>query len=251
MVTLEGLEDAVEARPAAVRSVRCPGIAERDNLAWRALDALEEEVGRRLPLAVSIDKRIPARAGLGGGSSDAAATLVAADRLHDLGLGAAGLERVAARVGADVPFLVRGGAQWAEGRGERLRAAAAPVFAAAIVHGGAGLATPSVYRAFDRLAPPPPDDAGDPPATFVALAAWTRNDLWPAALALDPGLGRAARALAAAGAASVLLCGSGACIAGLTRDVQAAAAIAERLPDRPAWVVTGPGAPRAIRAPRV
>lgn len=235
VVALDGLADAVTVTPAAARRVSCPGIEGPANLAWRALDALEAEVGRPLPCEVVIDKRIPAQAGLGGGSSDAAATLVGADRVHRLDLGPDRLERVAARVGSDVPFFVRGGAQWAEGRGERLSQAAVAPFAAVLAMGAAGLATADVYRAFDRLPAPPPEEAA--PGEVVAgsrneqpyreVVARSRNDLWPAALALAPGLGATARALAAAGADAVLLCGSGSCLAGLfaTRpDAEAAAA---------------------------
>ena len=156
MVALDGLSDALEVRRAGERRVRCPGIEGPANLVWAALDALEAEAGRALPVEVEIDKRIPSQAGLGGGSSDAAAALVAVDRLYGLGLGEVRLEAVAARVGSDVPFFVRGGAQWAEGRGERLRPASAPEFAALLVKGEAGLSTAAVYRAFDRLPAPAP-----------------------------------------------------------------------------------------------
>jgi 4-diphosphocytidyl-2-C-methyl-D-erythritol kinase len=215
MVALDGLADILEVRRAGERRVRCPGIEGPGNLVWTALDALEAEAGRPLPVEVEIDKRIPSQAGLGGGSSDAAAALVAVDRLYGLGLGEDRLEAVAARVGSDVPFFVRGGAQWAEGRGERLRRASAPEFAALLVKGDAGLSTAAVYRAFDRLPAPAPHPPGEPPPRLPALAAWVRNDLWPAAFALAPGLGAAARALAVAGAGAVLLCGSGSCLAGL------------------------------------
>jgi 4-diphosphocytidyl-2-C-methyl-D-erythritol kinase len=252
VVALDGLADTVAVVRAARRRVRCPGLEGRGNLAWRALDALEEEVGRALPVEVEIDKRIPAQAGLGGGSSDAAAALVATARIHELGLGPERLERVAARVGSDVPFFVRGGAQWAEGRGERLRPARPPSFAAVLVRPpGPGLSTAAVYESFDRLPPPPADDASDqPPAELPALAAWARNDLWPAALALAPRLGAAARALAEAGAERVLLCGSGSCLAGLHRDRGAAEAAARRLRGvaplavvAPAGRADGPDAP--------
>ncbi len=233
LVALDGLADTVTVAPSASRRVRCPGLEDAGNLAWRALDELEAEVGRPLPTEVVIDKRIPVQAGLGGGSSDAAATLVGADRAHGLDLGCARLERVAARVGSDVPFFVRGGVQWAEGRGERLRPATVPAFAAVLAKPETGLPTAAVYRAFDRLPPPPPPDDGalvagstnDPYRAEVVARA--RNDLWPAALALAPGLGATARALAAAGADAVLLCGSGACVAGILRtrpDAEAAAA---------------------------
>jgi 4-diphosphocytidyl-2-C-methyl-D-erythritol kinase len=236
VVALDGLADTVVVRRAAERDVRCPGIEGPRNLAWRALDVLEAATARPLPTEVVIEKRIPSQAGLGGGSSDAAATLVGADRLHGLGLGLARLERLAAEVGSDVPFFVRGGAQWAEGRGEVLRPATVPPFAAVLAKPGAGLPTAEVYRAFDRLPPPPPDRApelvarsGNDPYRDEVVAR-SRNDLWPAALALAPGLGATARALAAAGADAVLLCGSGSCMAGLFRTRPEAEAAAARLP---------------------
>ncbi|MDX6645771.1 MAG: 4-diphosphocytidyl-2-C-methyl-D-erythritol kinase [Miltoncostaeaceae bacterium] len=245
MVALEGLADRVTVAPADARAVRCPGLDGPANLAWRALDALERAVGLRLDCAVTIDKRIPAGAGLGGGSSDAAATLVAANRLLGLGLGGADLEAVAAQVGSDVPFFVRGGARWAGGRGERLAPedAPAPGFAALLAMPPEGLSTPAVYAAFDRMAPPPPGDGRCAPEAMPALAAWARNDLWPAALALRPGLGALARALRAGGARAALLCGSGSALAGLVEDRDAAERVRDRLPPgAAAWtaVVTSP-----------
>jgi 4-diphosphocytidyl-2-C-methyl-D-erythritol kinase len=240
LVALDGLADEVDVRVSDRRTVACPGLEGADNLAWRALEVLEAEVGRPLPVAVRITKRIPAQAGLGGGSSDAAATLIAVDRLHGLGLGPDALEAIAARVGSDVPFFVRAGAQWAGGRGERLRPTAPPAFAAVLAKPQAGLSTAAVYAAFDRLPPPPAARDTPPPAGIDALAGWARNDLWPAALALAPGLGATARALAAAGARGVLLCGSGSCLAGLFPDRPAAQAALGRLP---------PGGFRAVVEP--
>lgn len=243
MVALAGVADVVTVSRAEQRRVECPGLDGPANLAWRALDALEAEVGRLLPLEVRIDKSIPAQAGLGGGSSDAAATLVAADRIHALGLGDEGLERVGARVGSDVPFFVRAGAQWAEGRGQRLRPAFAPAFTAVLAKPPAGLSTAAVYAAFDRLPPPAAPRPGAPPAGMPALAAWVGNDLWPAALALQPSLGATARALSAAGAAAVLLCGSGSCLAGLFPDRATATAASLRLPPGGFRAVVEPLAP--------
>ena len=230
MVALDGLADTVRVRRSDVRTVACPGLDGPANLAWSALDALEAEVGRPLPVAVEIDKRIPPQAGLGGGSSDAAAVLRATDRLHGLGLGPARLEAVAARVGSDVPFFVRGGCQWAQGRGERLRPARAPAFAALLLMPGIGLSTARVYAAFDRGPVPPVSEQSDPPDGLPGLARWVRNDLWAPALALAPSLGALARALSAAGARATLLCGSGSCVAGLFPDRAAAEAARARLP---------------------
>lgn len=229
MVALHGPADRVTVSRAGSREVRCPGIDGPANLAWAALDALEAEAGEALPpLAVRIEKVLPAQAGIGGGSSDSAATLVAADRLLGLGLGPERLERAAAAVGSDVPFFVRGGAQWAGGRGEVLRPADAPAFECIIVAPGTGLSTAAVYAAFDALPPPPPDDHAPVPASAAGLAAWCRNDLWPAARSLDGDLERLHADIQAAGAAPALLCGSGSAICAIAAD-GAADALAERL----------------------
>ncbi|MGE0028636.1 MAG: 4-(cytidine 5'-diphospho)-2-C-methyl-D-erythritol kinase [Thermoleophilia bacterium] len=240
MVALDAPRDRVRIETAPERAVACEGIEGPANLAWTALDELEREVGRPVTLRVEIAKAIPAQAGLGGGSSDAAAVLVGADRLLGLGLGPARLERIAARVGSDVPFFVRGGAQWAEGRGEVLTPARAPRFAALLTMPAAGLSTGAVYARFDDDAPPPPAAGDDPPPDMPALAGWLRNDLWPAARALAPMLAEREAALRAAGAPAVLLCGSGACMAGIFPDRTAAEAAAERL-DAPGF--------RAVAAP--
>jgi len=235
MVALDGLADTVVARRAPRRTVRCEGLDDTVNLAWQALDALERRTGQSLPLSIAIDKGIPTQAGLGGGSSDAAAALRAADRLYGLDLGDVALEQVAAEVGSDVPFFVRGGAQWAGGRGERLAPSRRPAFAAVIARPAARLSTGAVYGAFDRL--PPPSAAEDSEAPDMpGLSSWVRNDLWTAALGLAPEVARAARALRAAGAAATLLCGSGACVAGLCADREAAQRVRAALAIEEAWV---------------
>ncbi|MCC6832620.1 MAG: 4-(cytidine 5'-diphospho)-2-C-methyl-D-erythritol kinase [Thermoleophilia bacterium] len=244
MVALDGLADTVTVRRADRRAVACPGIDGPANLAWRALDALDAEAGEPLPpLAVDIAKGIPAEAGLGGGSSDAAAVLVAARDLLGLPLDAAALERAAARVGSDVPFLVRGGAQWATGRGDRLVPMPAPEgLWAVVVPPVTGLSTPRVYRAFDRLARPAALPDGPPGGHWTA--GWAVNDLWPAALACAPALGGVARRLWGFRPRTVLLCGSGGAMAALFGDGDAAAAAAAAW--GPAAALCRPAPPRAI-----
>ena len=229
MVALDGLADTVTVAVASQRAVRCDGLDDEANLAWRALDALQAAVGRPLPCAVEIDKRIPTQAGLGGGSSDAAAAILGASRLFDLGLDAGALQRVAAQVGSDVPFFIRGGAQWAEGRGERLTPTAIPSFTAVIVKPPFGLPTTDVYRAFDNLPAPEPDLRIDPPAGMPALASWVRNDLLQAARSLRPELEDVASNLRGRGARSTLLCGSGSAVAGLFDDASVARVAYEQL----------------------
>ncbi len=91
-----------------------------DDLVLRAARALAAATGREAQAAVSVTKRVPAAAGLGGGSSDAAATLRALDRLWQAGTGEERLLEVAAGLGSDVPFFLRGGTALGEGRGERV-----------------------------------------------------------------------------------------------------------------------------------
>lgn len=108
------------------RAVPVP--ADASNLALRAAAAYRAEAGASSvpPLAITLVKRILPAAGLGGGSSDAAAVLRAMDRLNPRPLGTARLEGIAARIGADVAFFVRGGTQLARGRGEILEPLADP-----------------------------------------------------------------------------------------------------------------------------
>lgn len=250
MVELSGPADRVRVVRADVRRVSCDGIDGPANLAWKALDALEAEVGEALPpLAVEIEKVLPSQAGVGGGSSDAAATLRAADELLGLGLGADRLERAAAAVGSDVPFFVRGGAQWATGRGEVLEAATAPAFECVLVAPGVGLSTPAVYAAFDALPAPAPDPGDAVPGDVRGLAAWCRNDLWPAARTLAPELVGVHDTLTRAGASPALLCGSGSAFCGVALTADDADDIAERvardLPGAQVMRAAFPGAPPA------
>lgn len=90
------------------------------NLAFAAARAFSRETGREFSARIAIAKRIPMGAGLGGGSSDAAAVLLALDHLLETGLGAAGLERIAGTLGSDVPFFIRRQAAWCRGRGEQI-----------------------------------------------------------------------------------------------------------------------------------
>lgn len=132
---------------------------EEKDLACRAHRMLEEAVGRALPVAAQLHKRIPTGAGLGGGSSDAAGMLVGLDRLFDLRLPIGALRAMAAQLGSDVPFFVRAlrGEPLcvATGRGEKLEPVPMPeqliqaYFTLVFPH--AACPTPGVYRAFDAV----------------------------------------------------------------------------------------------------
>lgn len=122
MQTLD-LADTVSIEPSESLTVTCstPDLDDESNLAWNAADLLRREFRVSTGASISIDKRIPVSAGLGGGSSDAAATLVGLNSLWDLGQSHDQLRTLAADLGSDVPFLVEGGTAIALGRGERVR----------------------------------------------------------------------------------------------------------------------------------
>ena len=173
-------------------------------------------------------KGIPVAAGLGGGSADGAAAMLALDRLWGLGLPAANLRAMAAEVGSDVPFCLAGGTQLATGRGERL----APVERARALWwllgiDQTGLGSADVYRRHDELGrPPAPPRAGRADTLVAALgdgtvdgvAAALANDLEPAAFDLRPDLADAKRRLLEAGAAGAVMSGSGPTMLALCRD---------------------------------
>ena len=102
------------------RTTATPGVAEADDLVIRAALLLRKECGLDEGVDLGVEKRIPLGGGLGGGSSDAASTLVGLNRLWGLGMDADRLAALGVRLGADVPVFIRGLAAWAEGVGERL-----------------------------------------------------------------------------------------------------------------------------------
>jgi 4-diphosphocytidyl-2-C-methyl-D-erythritol kinase len=117
-----------------------------DDLTVRAARALQAASGTRFGVDIAIDKQVPWGAGLGGGSSDAATTLIALNRLWGLGWTRARLAELAARLGADVPFFIGGRTAFVEGIGERLTPHALPPLRLAVIKPAAALATADVFR---------------------------------------------------------------------------------------------------------
>jgi 4-diphosphocytidyl-2-C-methyl-D-erythritol kinase len=117
------------------------------NLAAIAARQFHAHTGRRFDARISLRKRIPSGAGLGGGSSDAAAVLVALDAIFETQLGVAGLEKIAANIGSDVPFFIRRVPAWARGRGERLEPTTLPgTLVLALFKPPFGVPTPWAYK---------------------------------------------------------------------------------------------------------
>ena len=117
------LHDTVRLAPADDLTLTCddPALESTDNLAYKAALLLREESGYSGGARIAIDKAIPVSAGLGGGSSDAAAILNGLNDLWDLGMSLPQLEEIGGRLGSDVPFFLRGGTAIGLGRGERIR----------------------------------------------------------------------------------------------------------------------------------
>lgn len=239
------LFDDLAARPAeagvfrvSFRGEGASGLPVDDtNLVVRAARLLAETCGTgNLGAEIRVHKRIPVAGGMAGGSADAAATLVACDRLWGTGLDAEQLHALAARLGADVPFLLHGGTAVGTGRGEKLRPV--PVrgrfhWVLALSHHG--LSTPAVFREFDRISEPRPTDIN--PGLLAALAdgdtsgvgSLLGNDLQQAAINLQPELADVLAMGCEAGAVGALVSGSGPTTAFLAGAPAAADAISDRL----------------------
>lgn len=212
-----------------------------DDLCLRAARALDPRRGAR----IRVTKRIPAGGGLGGGSADAAATLVALNGLWGLGRTRGELVEIAARVGSDVPSLVAGGAVLMEGRGERVTPLGGlPRLDLVLLNPGVHSSTPEVFARSTARADADRLDldavlsalaSGDPAKAAAVLA----NDLEPAAAALHPEIAAAREELRAAGALGVTMSGSGSTVFGLVPDEDAAIAAAAALTaaGRTAWAV--------------
>lgn len=234
------LFDELEITPADVVSldVTPAGAAPEDasNLVVAAVQALRGSCPTPRGAALSLTKRVPAGAGLGGGSSDAAATLVGLNRSWGCGVSMKALEKIGSGVGADVPFCVRGGTAGALGAGERL----APLVVQqtmwwVIVVPTERLSTADVYRRFDERGGS--RSASDAHELADALArgaldrigATLRNDLLDAAVSLAPSVAQVRSALMDAGALGASMTGSGSACFGLARDESDARAIATRV----------------------
>ena len=240
------LHDRLAVYPAAEIEIECdlPELATPANLAWRAADALRRDAGTAAGVRIVLEKRIPLEAGLGGGSADAAAALVAANAVWNLGYPRERLREIGATIGSDVPFFL-GDSPLAlvTGRGEVLRPLPVPralrEVSVVLLRPPVGISAGAVYRAY-----PPSRWGGDTDRT----SPWVRaaqaathpnalpapfNDLEATALEVAPEVGAARDALIAAGAPHAVMSGSGstyfACL-----DARLADLVAERLRTMPA-----------------
>ena len=220
-----GLHDtlSITARrgPLTVRSAAPRVPRDRENLVWTAAAALWRALGRPGDpdgVAVSIRKRVPAAAGLGGASSDAASALRALRLCWAPSASPRLLEGVAAEVGSDVPFFLRGGTALATGRGERLRRLRPPErYWVVLAAPGFGVSTADAYRWWDVDAPAAPGGRGraGTPRGWRRDLGRLHNDLEAPVARRHAEIGALAARLRGAGALRAAMTGSGSVVFGL------------------------------------
>jgi 4-diphosphocytidyl-2-C-methyl-D-erythritol kinase len=220
--------------------------ADSSNLAARAAELFLAETGLALRVAIALRKHTPVAAGLGGGSSDAAAVLRALAAFAPTALAPDSLAKLALRLGADVPFFLDPRAAFVRGIGERIEPVRGlPELPLVLANPGEPLSTREVFRVHDVLHPARSAEAERVGAApdFARLrrdpgawAALVHNDLEPAALRLCPAIGRLRTELTARGARAVGLSGSGPTLFGIFESHAATRAAAAAPLRPPAWL---------------
>jgi len=211
-------------------------IASEDNLVMRAARLLQDTTGCPLGATLAIeDKTLPMGGGLGGGSSNAAATLVGLNQLWQLGLSPDQLAQLGLKLGADVPVFIHGTSAWAEGVGERLTPVTLDTPWFVVIHPGVSVSTPEVFN-------DPQLTRNTPPITMAralqgGASSW-RNDCEAVVTRSYPPIAAAIEWLG--GFADARLTGTGACIfAGFARQAEAVDVANKALEHWPAWVAKG------------
>jgi len=202
------------------------------NLVWRAAALIRDRAGIRQGATICLVKRVPAAAGLGGASSDAAATLVAANLAWKLEWSRERLMELAAELGSDIPFFFTPGAAVARGRGEKIDVVRPFQIHVVIARPPVGLSTPQVYKACRP--------AEHPKRAEMLMKSLTRGDmakagrqlhnrLQPAAQTLTPWISRLHDEFERQDMMGHQMSGSGSCYFGLCRSARHARRIAARL----------------------
>jgi 4-diphosphocytidyl-2-C-methyl-D-erythritol kinase len=205
------------------------------NLVYRAAELMQQASGTRSGVHIHLQKEIPVAAGLGGGSADAAAALLGLNRLWGLNWPLAKLIELGAQLGSDVPFCLAGGTMLARGRGEQLAALPAlPPMGVVLVKPPLAVSTAKVYRGYDRC--PAVRERYTPSLVqavnrgdFFGICATLGNALEVVTTGMHPVISELKESLRAAGAAGVLMSGSGPTVFGLGQDLGAARRIAGSL----------------------
>lgn len=224
-----------------VRTTDVPGVPHDQDLIVRALRLLQAEYARRhgrLPpgIDVAIDKILPMGGGLGGGSSDAATALMAANHLWQAGLERDELMALGLPLGADIPFFLFGETAFVEGIGEALQAVPGPDCWYVVIEPGVAVPTPAIFSAQDLTRDTKPVKITDfsSHADSGELQGFGRNDLQDVAMRLFPPVAEAVAWLRSYGDARMT--GSGACVFCALASEDAADRVLAHLPDKwTAW----------------
>ena len=238
----------VERTPGAGLDVVCDVAPGEQNLAARMIRALEARLGRTFEVRVTIAKAIPQGAGLGGGSSDAAAALLALERLYGFDLSSRQRHEAAMEVGSDVPFFLTTAPQLAMGRGQVLKEVPLPALHLVIAVPDLALSTRTVYGWRDEdatvelgaWAPRARELSGrvQSARTPSHVAALVHNDLEASVTARRPEVAALIRRLRDLGARAAAMTGSGAAVFGLFASEAAAGKARAALAPARAWYVT-------------
>ena len=201
-------------------------VAAESDLVVRAARRLQAEAGCRQGAEIRVRKRIPLGGGLGGGSSDAATTLVALNHAWGLGWPPERLAALGLALGADVPVFVHGRTAWAEGVGEKLRPLALPPAWYLVVCPGCAVSTARVFS--------DPELTRDTPKTTIKgfVSAGGRNDCEPVVRRLYPEVGAALDWLAPRARDGARLTGTGGCVFARFDSAAAAEAVLAVMPAR-------------------
>jgi 4-diphosphocytidyl-2-C-methyl-D-erythritol kinase len=224
---------------------RSPGVpADRTNLVWRAAELLWQDLGRSgepRDVHIKLDKQIPAAAGLGGGSADAAATLVALNQIWNGRRTRRDLTALAARLGSDVPFFLQGGTAVGLGRGEELY----PVddvarLGVVVIKPSFGVGTAEAYGWLDAdralaTVEPVPERRNDLEVGWPGGPVSLANDLQGPVARRHPAVEEMVAACISQGAMAAAMSGSGSAVFGVFAETTARRAV-ERL-QRPDWLV--------------
>lgn len=224
MYPVPGLFDEVSLEESECSDMRqdgsfIPDCPKRNNLCMKALRLMQNRFGAGDAL-ITLQKNIPFGAGLGGGSSDAAAVIVAADRLFGLGLSESDMLSAASELGSDVPFFIRNTPQLCRGRGEVMSPVEVPIAGRvlAILKPEEGVSTAEAYAG---VCP------SEPPEHLAALlrlpvSEWNgrvKNDFEPHVFASHPAIAGIKRMLVDAGAEYASMSGSGSAVYGIFADM--------------------------------
>ncbi|MBW6484779.1 MAG: 4-(cytidine 5'-diphospho)-2-C-methyl-D-erythritol kinase [Syntrophobacterales bacterium] len=222
--------------------VKCPGSIlpeDENNLVFRAAAGFYDRTGLKPGIEITLQKHIPVGAGLGGGSSDAATTLVTMNELHDSPLSTEELLRLGESLGADVPFFIFGKTAWASGKGEMLtEAPGLPLFWIVLINPGFPVSTREIYQGLNLGLTKKIIKYSIPRFSSVKEAAsGLVNDLERVTLALHPALAEIKAFLLKNGALGAAMTGSGPTMFGVFADEASAQRVIRSSAAQNGWLM--------------